>query len=146
MKLITRYLDGAIRAYQVPGNVHGPLEPAATYRVESRELIHAVAPSLDRAVYATSHSMECISQNSDLLWHYNLEPRSTVRHVPISKCAFSLDGSWVWVYRPDAMANRGPDILVVLRAETGEEVARTELGSVGEGAKIAPHPDRRISY
>ncbi|KAF7184636.1 hypothetical protein CNMCM7691_005879 [Aspergillus felis] len=71
------------------------------------------------------------------------EPRSTQRYVPHSNCAFSLDGAWVWVYRPDAMADRGPDILVVLRAETGEEVARTELDSVGQGAGLALHPDGR---
>jgi hypothetical protein len=41
------------------------------------------------------------------------------------------------------MADRGPDILVVLRAETDEEVARTELESVGKGTVIALHPDRR---
>ncbi|GIJ99684.1 hypothetical protein Aspvir_003685 [Aspergillus viridinutans] len=146
MKLTTtRYLDGEIRAYRVSGSIHGPLEPAATYRVESsgKELIHAVAPNLDRAVYITSHSVVCISQNSDLLWRYDLEPRSTQRYVPHSNCVFSLDGAWVWVYRPDAMADRGPDILVVLRAETGEEVARTELDSVGQGARLALHPDGR---
>jgi hypothetical protein len=146
MKLTTtRYLDGEIRAYHLSGNVYGPLELAATYKVESssRELSHAVAPNLDRAVYTTSHSVVCINQNRDLLWHYDLEPRSTVRNARSPECAFSLDGTWVWVYRPDAMADRGPDSLVVLRAETGEDVTRTELDTVGQGAVIALHPDRR---
>jgi hypothetical protein len=75
MKLTTtRYQHGEIRAYLVSGSVYGPLEPAATYRVEcsDEELNHAVAPDLDRAVYTTFHSVVCISQNSDLLWHYDL--------------------------------------------------------------------------
>jgi hypothetical protein len=146
MKLTTtRYLHGEIRAYHVSGSVWGPLEPSATYRVEcsDKELNHAVAPNLDRAVYTTSHSVVCISQNGDLLWHYDLEPRSIQRYLRDPRCMFSLDGAWVWVYRPDAMADRGPDILVVLRADTGEEVARTELDSVGEGAELVLHPDGR---
>lgn len=144
MKLTTtRYLHGEIRAYHASGSVYGPLEPAATYRVEcsDEQLSHAVAPNLDQAVYTTSHSVVCISQNNDLLWHYDLEPRSTQRHLRDPRCLFSLDGAWVWVYRPDAMCGRGSDLLVVLRADTGEEVARTELDSVGEGAELALHPD-----
>lgn len=41
------------------------------------------------------------------------------------------------------MAYRGPDMLVVLRADTGEEVAKAELDSVGQAAYLTTHPDRR---
>ncbi|KAE8382387.1 hypothetical protein BDV26DRAFT_253886 [Aspergillus bertholletiae] len=141
----TRYLDGEIRAYRVSGSVYGPLDPAATYRVETfdQDLTHAVAPNLDRAVYITSDNVVCISQNSDLLWHYDLGPHNTKRYVQDARCVFSLDGAWVWVYLPDAMADRGPDLLVILQADTGEEVARRKLDSVGEGASLALHPDGR---
>lgn len=146
MKLTTtRYLRGKIRAYHVSDSVDGPIERAATYKVEcsDKRLNHAVAPNLDRAVYTTSHSVVCINQNSDLLWNYDLGPRSIQRYLGHPRCVFSLDGAWVWVYRPDVMADRGPDMLVVLRADTGQEVARTALDSVGEGANLALHPDGR---
>lgn len=105
MKLTTtRYLPGEIRAYHVSRSMYGPLKPAAIYRVEcsDKELNHAVAPNLDRVVYTTPHSVVCSSQNSDLLWHYALEPRSTQRHLRDCNYVFSLDGAWVWMYRPDA--------------------------------------------
>ncbi|RAO72882.1 uncharacterized protein BHQ10_008894 [Talaromyces amestolkiae] len=146
MKLTTtRYLHGEICAYHVSESGYGPVQPAATFRVEcsSKRLGHAVAPNLDRAIYTTSHRVMCIRQNGDLLWHYDIEPRSIQHCSGVPKCVFSLDGAWVWVYRPDAMAKRGPDTLVVLRADTGQEVARTELDSIGEGAKLALHPDGR---
>jgi hypothetical protein len=41
------------------------------------------------------------------------------------------------------MANRGPDMLVVLRADTGDVVAKVELDSVGHGAHLAQYPDGR---
>lgn len=146
MKLTaTRYLPGKIHAYNVSRSVCGSLDPETIYRVDSsdKHLNHAVAPNLNQLVYATSHSVVCISRNSETLWQYDLEPRSTQRHLRDCSCVFSQDGTWVWVYRPDAMADRGPDILVVLRADTGQEVARTILGSVGEGAQLVLHPDGR---
>lgn len=146
MKLIgTRCLGGKIRAYHTLNGVYGRIEPAATYEVKcfDKKMNYAVAPNLARAVYTTPHSVVCINQDSDMLWHYDLEPRSTQRYLNHPSCAFSLDGAWVWVYCPDVMADRGPDILVVLRADTGQEVARTELDSVGQGASFALHPDGR---
>lgn len=146
MKLTTtRYLPGKIHAYKFSRSVCGPLEPEAIYKVNCPEknLNHAVAPNLDRAIYITSHSVVCINQNSDILWQYDLEPHSTQRHLCDCTCTFSLDGALVWVYRPDAMADRGSDLLVVLRADTGQEVGRTTLNSVGEGAQLLLHPDGR---
>ncbi|KAL4892306.1 hypothetical protein BDV59DRAFT_202812 [Aspergillus ambiguus] len=141
--IVSRFLGGHIHAYRISSHLYGPLHAAAVFRVGSsaKELIHAVAPNLDRAVYITPHSVVCIAQHGDLLWQYDLEPRSTQNYVGDAKCMFSLDGTFVWVYRPDAMADRGPDILVVLRADTGDEIARSELGSVGQGSIFVPHPD-----
>ena len=146
MKLTTaRYHDGEIRAYPTSGNADGPLEPVATYLVQSDDKIlgHTVAPDLDRAAYATYDHVMCIGRDGQTLWCYEFKPRSASRGVHNPNCVFSLDRNWVWVYRADAMADRGPDMLVVLRATTGEEVANAELDSVGQGGLFALHPDGR---
>lgn len=144
-QMTSRYLDGILHVYQVTVNQERLLEPVATYSIGSHEneLIHAVAPDLSRLVYATSHSVICIDQKGDAQWRYELEPRSTQYYVRRPDCVFSLDGTWIWVYRPDAINDRGPDTMVILRASTGEMVARAELDSVGEGGQLALHRDGR---
>lgn len=150
---ITRHLNGHICAYRVSSNTYEPLglmEPAATYRVEPESneeideiLHHHATPDLGRAVYTTRNSVVCIGQDGDLLWRYELEPHSTVLHGHIPDCVFSLDGTAVWVYRPDAMANRADDKWVVLSADAGEVVAEVFLGTVGHGGRHVQHPDGR---
>ncbi|KAL6408564.1 uncharacterized protein AUP68_08424 [Ilyonectria robusta] len=142
----TRYLDGEVRAYQVSDDVGGPLEPVATYRIEAADdiLDHAVAPDLRRAAYTTRNSVVCIGQDGGVLWHYDLEPRSSQLYGFTPSCDFSLDGTRLWVYRPDAMADRGDhDMLVVVRADTGEVLAEADLDTIGHGAQHVQHPDER---
>jgi hypothetical protein len=141
---ITRYRNGELRAYQIPDSIDNPLGPVVTYRIESDDEVqsHAAAPNLDRAVYTTRNKVECLSQNGGILWRYELEPHTPER-LPRTACIFSLDGAWLWLYRPDAMSDRGPDLLVVLRADTGEVVAQVELDTVGQGAQFMQHPDGR---
>lgn len=142
--VITRYRHKELRAYQVPSSVDKPLGPVATYRVEPNEEVqsHAAAPNLDRAVYTTRNKVTCVDQDGGLQWCYELEPHTSER-LPRTECIFSLDGTWVWLYRPDAMMDRGPDLLVVLLARTGELVAQEELNTVGQGAQLVQHPDGR---
>ncbi|KAL2860947.1 YncE family protein [Aspergillus lucknowensis] len=144
--LVTRLQGQELRVYNITDGAYGELQPAATSRVELQDEIlnHAITPDLDRAIYATRNSVVCFSRNGGVLWRYELQPHSTRRYGHYPGCVFSLDGSWAWVYRPDAMADRGPDMLVVLRADTGEEVARTELGTVGHAAHLAVHPDGQL--
>lgn len=149
MKPITRYLDGEIRAYHASS--YGPLQIAATYTVETSDehLSHAVSPALDKAVYTTSHGVVCINQ-SGLLWRYDYNDEDG--HMDendidsVSECIFSLDGTYVWVYRGDAMVDRGPDLLVLLDAETGLELARKELDTAGQGALLVLHPDGYLLF
>lgn len=139
-----RYVDGQIRAYQTPGTECGPLHPTTTHKVESPDKVDtcAVSPDLACAIYTTTHSVVRTSQDGTPLWQYHLQPRATSSYAPSTQCVFSLDSAWIWAYRPDVEAQRdGPDLLVVLRAETGEEVARRELDTVGSGGQIALHPD-----
>lgn len=141
---ITRYRDGELRAYQIPESVDKPLEPVVTYRIEPDDKVqsHAAAPNLNCAVYTTRNKVICVSQNGGLLWRYELEPHTSER-LPRTACIFSLDGRWVWLYRPDAMSDRGPDLLVSLRADTGEVVAQVELDTIGQAAQFVQHPDGR---
>ncbi|KAF9776393.1 hypothetical protein IL306_005437 [Fusarium sp. DS 682] len=150
---VTRYLNGRICAYQVskePDNSIGPMEPAVTYKAEPESneeihkiLAHDVASDLSRTVYCTRNSVVCVGQDGDVRWRYELEPHSTVLHGHVPDCVFSLDGSTVWVYRPDAMANRGDDKWVALSADTGKVLAEMSLGTVGHGGQHALHPDGR---
>lgn len=141
----TRYLNGTLNLYQVTTAEDRLLKPVATYAIKSddKELSHAVAPDLSRLVYATSNSIICFDRKGDARWRYDLEPLSTAYRVRPPDFAFSLDGTWLWVYRPDAINDRGPDTLVTLRVSTGEVVAKAELDSVGEGGRIALHRDDR---
>ncbi|KAJ5096461.1 hypothetical protein NUU61_005817 [Penicillium alfredii] len=140
MKLTTsRYLDGGVYAYQVSGSVDGPLEPIAIYPVKSEDEIlnHAVAPNLDRATYATRHNVVCIDHDGSGIWRYSLEPRSARSSGHSPSCVFSLDGNLVWVYRPDAMADRGPDMLVVGEGQDGVRFYRASL--TGDDMNLHPY-------
>lgn len=149
MKPITRYLDGGIRAYHASS--YGPLQIAATYHVENSDehLSHAVSPALDKAVYTTSHGVVCINQ-SGLLWRYDFDYEDGNKDEndidSLSECIFSLDGTYVWVYRADAMVDRGPDLLVLLDAKTGLELARKELDCAGQGALLVLHSDGYLLF
>jgi hypothetical protein len=141
---ITRYRNGELRAYQIPEGVDQPLGPVVTYLIEPDDEVqsHAAAPNLDRAIYTTRNQVTCVGQDGGLLWRYELEPHTSER-LPSTTCIFSLDGTWVWLYRPDAMSDRGPDLLVVLGADTGEVAAQVELDTVGQAAQFVQHLDGR---
>ncbi|KIM92561.1 hypothetical protein OIDMADRAFT_208805 [Oidiodendron maius Zn] len=142
-QITTRYLDGEIRVYRILRNVDGLLQPLAIYPVQSTNKImnHTATHGPSRAAYTTRHSVACIGLGGTLLWTYNLEPRSTRRHGHIPSCMFSHDGDLLWIYRPDMMADRGPDLLVVLRVDNGEVIATAELDTSGHSAQFMQHPD-----
>jgi hypothetical protein len=143
---LTRYLDRDIRVYHVSRGVEGPLEPVATYRIESTSETpcadHTVSSNLRWAAYTTRNSVVCIDQESDMLWSSALEPHSTQLWGHYPSCASFLDGTKLWIYRPDAMAGRrGHDMLVVLHADTGDLLAEAKLDTVGHRAELLQHPD-----
>jgi hypothetical protein len=142
-RIVTRCLDGTVFAYAPAASQVGTLDPVARFRVESDEEVHdhAVTADLRRAVYATKHEVVCVDQDGSELWRYDFLPRSTEKYGHWPSCDLSLDDSLVWVYRPDAMANRGPDMWVVLDARSGSVVAQAELETVGHGATSLRHPD-----
>lgn len=143
---ITRYQDADLRVYQVSSNINveEPLEPVSTFNIQSNDEIAdcTVGLNLRRAVYATRNKVVCIGQESTVLWSRDLEPLSTRFYGHRPGCAFFLDGTKLWVYRPDAMAGRYRlDTLEVLDADTGEVVDKADLDTVGHGANLMQHPD-----
>ena len=139
----TRYRNKDLHVYQILPNVDGPLEPSTTYQIQSTDKVldHAATHSPSRTAYTTLHSVVCIGPEGTPLWTYILQPRSTRRYGHIPSCTFSVEGALLWIYRPDVMADRGPDQLVVLRADVGEVIATAELDTSGHGAQFVLHPD-----
>ncbi|MFJ3671397.1 hypothetical protein ACIPSE_33535 [Streptomyces sp. NPDC090106] len=141
-KVITRCPDERILAYVVE-DACGTLEPAAVFHPRPGDEVveSVVGPDLERVVYTTLNSVVCLTRAGDVLWSTDFEPRSDVRHGHRPDCALSLDGRTVWVYRPDAMADRGAaDQWVVHEADSGAVLARWDVGTVGHGAEHHLHP------
>ncbi|WP_090045400.1 hypothetical protein [Lentzea fradiae] len=102
----------------------------------------AVAPDLTKAVYTTDNELVCVDPAGEVLWRHAL---GAVQEEVLSAragCAFSLDGTTVWLFRPDAMGrwNDSQDTWHVLDAATGEVLASAELGTVGHGGEHYLHP------
>ncbi|MFA1538466.1 hypothetical protein [Actinomadura monticuli] len=138
-RIFSRFLDGAVCAFEPVAD--GPLEPVAIFHAGVEEVCaHSVAPDLKRAVYATRHAVVCVGRDAGEQWRYELRPRSGERYGHRPACAFSLDGAEVWVYRPDAMAGRGPtDRWVVLDAGSGEVRGEAALETAGHGGEHFRH-------
>jgi hypothetical protein len=121
----------------------GALEPVAVFQPQPGDEVveSAVWPDLERVVYTTLHGVVCLTRAGDLVWASDFEPHSDQRHGHRPGCALSLDGRTVWVYRPDAMAERGSaDQWVVHDAYSGAVLVRRELETVGHGAGHHVHP------
>lgn len=134
----TRLFDGRIRAYDLSSDPRGVLSPTAEFRPRPDDELtsHAVFADLRRAVYTTLNSVVCVTSEGTELWRSDLLPRSVRPYGHRPDCALSLDEREVWVYRPDAMADRdGPDRWVVLDAVTGAQIAGADLETVGHGGQ-----------
>ncbi|WP_415951133.1 hypothetical protein [Streptomyces sp. KLOTTS4A1] len=141
--VFTRHRDNVIYAYTTGSGALGALEPVAVFRpLPGDEVVEsAVRPDLERAVYTTSNRAVCLTRAGELVWASDFEPYSDRPHGHRPGCALSSDGRRVWVYRPDAMAGRGgADQWVMHDADSGEVLARRELGTAGHGAFHHVHP------
>lgn len=143
-RVLTRLVDGNVCAYDLAAETSGVLSPARVFRPRPGDEVvgHAVAADLQRAVYTTLDAAVCVRSDGTEAWRSAFEPPSTeaLGHRP--SCAFSLDGSVIWIYRPDSMAGRdGCDQWVVLDAATGAGLAGEELDTAGHGGTHFPHPN-----
>ncbi|WP_319460876.1 hypothetical protein [Micromonospora sp. RTP1Z1] len=145
-RVVTRFTAGLVRAYDFSATrVESAAAPVAVFPiVEAVEVeSHAVAPNLRRAVYATADEVVCVDRESKTLWRLGFGPGAEVPYNAAASCEFSLDGTVVWVYRPDAMSGRGDglDRWLAVDTETGGVVAHVELDCAGHGGHQFAHPD-----
>ncbi|MFD6493043.1 hypothetical protein [Streptomyces sp. NPDC060188] len=143
LKVVTRLVDGGICAYDLDAGDLGVLSPSVVCRPSAGDDVveHAVSADLQRAYYTTLDAAVCVTAGGAEVWRSDFEPRSEHRMGHRPGCVLSLDGSTVWVYRPDVMAGRGgPDRWAALDAATGAVVAQTDLRTVGHGGEQFPHP------
>jgi hypothetical protein len=148
--VITRFSAGLVQAYDfstgtamasdlVPTAVTFPVTDATTPKPDGC----AAAPDLSRAVYATPSRVTCIDRAGATLWRLDFPPASSERPNAYNRCDFSLDGTVVWIYRPDGMARNGAgtDKWLAVDAGTGHILAQAQLSSVGHGGEHIAHPD-----
>lgn len=143
LPVVTRLVDGRIRAYDMAAGSLGVLSPAAVFAPSPVDDVvdHAVSADLRRAVYTTLNAAVCVTRDGAEIWRSAFEPLSGERYGHRPSCVLSADGRVVWVYRPDGMAGRNrPDQWVVLDAETGATIAQADLTTVGHGGGQFRHP------
>ncbi|MBE8471910.1 hypothetical protein [Streptomyces justiciae] len=141
-RIVTRLVDGRVCAYDLAVDATGVLPPVMTWQPSAGDDVvgHTAGADLRRAYYTTLNAVVCVTPEGAEVWRSAFEPRSDQRYGHRPSCALSTDGRTLWVYRPDAMADRGPDQWVALDAGTGAVVAQAELETVGHGGEHLLHP------
>jgi hypothetical protein len=134
VKLISRLVDDEVQIYDES------LEAVRSFPVPPGVQGHAVSSTADRVVYAAEDEVVCTGAAG---WRFDLGRRGRRDGVAYTGCAFSLDDAVVWVYSPDAMADRGGrrDRWIALDAATGAVRESFDLDSAGHGGQMIPHPD-----
>lgn len=143
LQIITRLVGGQICVYDLASPSLGVLTPAVVFapRPGDDVIEHAASVDLGWAVYTTLNGVVCVTSSGDERWRTAFDPFSDQRHGYQPGCVLSLDDRTVWVYRPDAMADRGrPDQWAVLDAESGAVMAQSDLETVGHGGRQCRHP------
>jgi hypothetical protein len=134
VKLISRLVDDEVRVYDLS------LDRVASFAVPGGVQGHAVSSTADRVVYAVGDEVVC---QGAVTWRFDLGARGAQAGVAYTGCAFSLDDSVVWIYSPDAMADRTgrTDRWIALDAATGVVRESYDLDCVGHGGQMIPHPN-----
>lgn len=89
----------------------------------------------------TTTEAVCLDGNGAIRWRHTFAPPAA-KSIARGDARLSLDGEHVWIFRPDAMLQRGEgDGWLVLRAADGQLVTEVTLQTVGQGAIHWPHPD-----
>ena len=103
----------------------------------------ALSPSGDHAAIATRDLLACVDRTGNELWRFEFGPVTGREVLSRSDCRYSLDGTVVWLYRPDDYAGRGDiDRWFALHAATGEVIGDAPLPTPGgHGASQFLHPD-----
>lgn len=92
----------------------------------------ALSPSGDHAAIATRDLLACVDRTGNELWRFEFGPVTGREGLSRSDCRYSLDGTVVWLYRPDDYAGRGDiDRWFALHAATGEVIGDAPLPTPG---------------
>jgi hypothetical protein len=134
VKLISRLVDDEIQIYD------DALDQVGSFPIPAGVQGQAVSSTADRLVYAVDDEVVCTGAAE---WRFDLGPRGAKALVAYTGCTFSLDDTVVWVYSPDALADRGArrDRWIALDSATGAVRESFELDSAGQGGQMIPHPD-----
>ncbi|GGU56207.1 hypothetical protein ACIG0C_09540 [Kitasatospora aureofaciens] len=138
-------LDGTLFAVDFSAAGDEPVAPCAVFRLGDRPRDAwgaALAPDAGCVVVATQHEAMCLDADGAVRWRIPFTPPAH-SSIGLANCAFSLDGSQVWIFRPDAMLGRGDggDRWLVVDAADGRVIAEYALPTVGQGAHQVAHPD-----
>ena len=145
MRVISRKKEHGVEVYDADLNLVRvfPVPPRSTYKEPGSEG-HAVTRSLDRLIYATDDAVLRVDPDGREEWRFPLGARGPGRGVAYTDVALSADETLVWVYAPNAMADRGADEWIVLDAATGEPRVRHRLATTGHGGDQFPLRDGRM--
>ncbi|GIE33612.1 hypothetical protein Ait01nite_066570 [Actinoplanes italicus] len=146
MRVFSRKLDNVVEVYDTN------LDLVRTFAVPSRSTFkepgsegHAVTRSRDRLIYATDTAVLKVDPDGREEWRFDLGERGPRCGVSFTDVELSADDSLVWVYAPNAMADRDrEDEWIVLDAATGELRERHVLPTVGHGGDQYPLSDGRM--
>jgi hypothetical protein len=146
VRVFSRKLDNVVEVYDTN------LDLVRTFAVPARSTFkepgsegHAVTRSRDRLIYATDTAVLRVDPDGNEEWRFDLGARGPKCGVSYTDVELSADDSLVWVYAPNAMADRGrDDEWIVLDAATGELRDRHVLTTVGHGGDQYPLRDGRM--
>jgi hypothetical protein len=133
VRVFSRKDDHGVEVYDAEMNLVRTfaVPPRSTFQKPGSEG-HAVPGSRDRLIYATDTAVLKVDPDGSEEWRFELGARGPKCGVSYTDVALSSDDSLVWVYVPNAMADRGrDDEWIVLDAATGEPRARHELPTAG---------------
>jgi hypothetical protein len=91
---------------------------------------YATHPGLLGIAYVTEIEAVRVGADGQVLWRLDLGPPVSHSYSAHVGCGFSRDGGLVWIYRPDAMINRGADRIRVVNT-SGVVVAETQTRRTG---------------
>jgi hypothetical protein len=145
VRVTTRKKEHGVEVYDTDLNLVRvfPVPPRSTYKEPGSEG-HAVTRSLDRLIYATDDAVLRVDPEGREEWRFDLGARGPNRGVAYTDVALSADEALVWVYAPNAMADRRADEWILLDAATGVPHARHVLPTTGHGGDQFPLSDGRM--
>jgi hypothetical protein len=146
VRVFSRKLDNVVEVYDTDLTLVRTftVPPRSTFKEPGSEG-HAVTRSRDRLIYATDTAVLKVDPDGREEWRFELGARGPKCGVSFTDVELSADDSLVWIYAPNAMADRGrEDEWIVLDAATGELRDRHTLPTVGHGGDQYPLSDGRM--